>query len=99
MDIELLVGLAIFLGVLTRTVLPYLRKLKEAEEKGQEIHFETKYLYTAIFAILSSVIISLQLITVIPPEMIVQPIGKLFATVFVWAFQHTTNDLYNEIVA
>lgn len=99
LDTQTIVYIAVFIGVLTRTLIPYLRKLKEAQEEGKTISFDVKYIYTAIVAVVTSVITANVLIMVIPPELLANNGVKLFMFIFGWSFQHSSNDVFNEMIA
>lgn len=95
-DTQTLIWIAVFIGVLTRTLLPYLRKKAENTEP---LAFDTKYLYTLVAAVIASIVTTNLLVMAIPPELL-QNFGlKLLLFVFGWAFQHSTNDIFNEIIA
>jgi len=84
----------LFLGVLSRTLLPYFRKLKQ----GKIRKFNKKYLYTAI----GSVIISVISVILLLPEYEIESGGlhnsyegiKLFCSSF--AFGFAWNSILNE---
>ena len=60
--IAALVLLGTTLGALGRTLLPYIQARKTAEETGEEpVGFQKKYVFTAIFAIITSVIVAFSL--------------------------------------
>jgi len=75
----------IFLGVLARTLFPWLRKLRQ----GKLEHFDRRYLYTAIGSVILGVIVTL----LVFPKFDVATSGqgaeaavKLFATAFGFGF-------------
>jgi len=86
--------LGLFLGVLSRTLLPYFRKLKQGKIKK----FNKKYLYTAI----GSVIISFISVILLFPEYEIRSEGihnfyegiRIFCSSF--AFGFAWNSILNE---
>ena len=86
--------IGLFLGVFTRTYLPYLRKLKDGSIKK----FDKKYFYRAIY---SAILAFVSVILIIPDYSVKEPVNlsliegiKLFCTSF--AFGFAWNSLVNE---
>ena len=94
MEVTYIVFIAIFLGVLCRTLFPYVKKMKEAEAKGDLLKFDYKYLYTAISSLVLSVIVTL---LIFPTFKIPEATGiYLFCMSF--TFGWSTNDIVNELL-
>ena len=95
MDTVTIAYIGVFVGVLLRTLLPYIRKLKDAEEKKEEFSFDMKYVGTALFAVIVSFITA----TLIFPAFTIPEdlLGYIFITAF--GFGYASNDLINEIIA
>jgi hypothetical protein len=89
-----LVVAGLFLGVLARTYVPYLRKLRG----GEKITFRKKYVYTAI----GSIALALISVLLIFPTYQVEPVPlkdvasmlRVFATAFSFGFMW--NSITNE---
>jgi len=95
MDAQTLIWIAIFLGVLTRTILPFLRKRAE----NKELQFDNRYIYTMVVAVVTSVLVTGIVVAAIPEELLLSNGVKAFMALFAWAFQHSSNDLFNEMIA
>lgn len=94
MEATYIAFIAIFLGVLCRTLFPYVKKVKEAEAKGDLLKFDYKYLYTAISSLVLSVIVTL---LIFPTFKIPEATGiYLFCMSF--TFGWSTNDIVNELL-
>lgn len=87
--------IGIFTGVLFRTLLPYLRKLKEAEQDGRELPFDLKYLYTALFSLLVSFIVTM----LIFPAFVVPDVAVPYLFAMAFSFGYTSNGITNEIIS
>ncbi|MFB6214275.1 MAG: hypothetical protein ABEI54_00245 [Candidatus Bipolaricaulia bacterium] len=72
----------IFVGVLTRVFLPWIRKLKEGKVKK----FDPKYLYSAVGSILLGVIVTLLVLPQFKSLGAAQPGIKSFAVAFGFGF-------------
>lgn len=82
---------AIFLGVLFRTGIPYLAKLMALEE-GETLDFDLKYLATALYSLAVSFVATMVLL---PSFNIPQvPYPLLFAHGF--TFGYASNDFIND---
>lgn len=96
--VEYIVLIACIFAGLGRTGLPYLRKWKDAAENGQELPFDRKYLYTAVFSIVGSIIIGILLFPTIIGSVPSDATGiAIFASAFglAWA----SNDIINQIIS
>ncbi len=95
MDAITIAYIGVFVGVLLRTLLPYIRKLKEAEGAEKQLSFDIKYVGTAIFAMIVSFVVSTLIFPTfeIPETYNIYIFGQSFA--FGWA----SNDLINEVIA
>jgi uncharacterized Tic20 family protein len=98
-DTQLLLWVAVFLGVLTRTIIPYLRKLREAQAVNKTLTFDVKFAITAFIAVVTSLVTANMLIASIPSELLETTGVQVFLFIFGWAFQHSSNDLFNEMIA
>lgn len=96
MDVLYIAILGVFLGVLTRTVLPYLRKRKEAiDNRIEGFRFDLQYAVTGAYAILISGVITI----LIFPSFVIPnvPTPYIFASAF--TFGYTSNDVINEMIS
>ncbi len=95
MDTVTIAYIGVFVGVLMRTLLPYARKLKEAEGDNKQLAFDIKYVGTAIFAVIVSFITA----TLIFPTFTIPEdlLGYIFITAF--GFGYASNDIINEVIA
>lgn len=87
--------LGVFLGVLSRTVLPYLRKRKEAREGGKELAFDIQYVQTALYSLVVSGIVT----ALIFPSYAVPSVPMPYVFCSSFAFGYSANDLVNEVMA
>lgn len=87
--------LGVFIGVLLRTLLPYIRKLKEAKETNTQLLFDVKYAYTAIVSLFITCVVTL----LVFPAFTIPDVALLylFCSAFAWGW--ATNDLVNELIA
>jgi hypothetical protein len=90
-----LVIAGVLVGVLLRSLLPYLKKASEMEKAGQKISFAPKYIATTLLSLIGAAFTALQVISIIDiPEVEgVQSIASVFiaAVVYAFAFQSTLN--------
>ena len=56
----------LFFGVLARVVLPYLRKLKEATDAGKPLKVEARYVITAFFSLVASMVAAVLILPNMP---------------------------------
>ena len=98
LGIEVIVLLACISAGLGRSLLPYIRKLKEAEETGSTVEFQRKYIFTTIYSVGISLIFGL----LAYPAIIggVPDTGALIG-IFITAFGTAwgLNDIFNQIIA
>lgn len=98
MEIELVVLAACIAAGLGRALLPYIRKLKDAEETGSEIEFSRKYIFTTVYAVVISMIVGLlaypAIIGTVPSE---GALIGVFITAFVGAWG--LSDIFNQVTA
>jgi hypothetical protein len=92
---------AAILGGLTRSLLPYLRKLAAAEAEASEIPFQRRYIFTVVLSIVTSTILA---VTVFPSLVDNLPASEStagMAGVFIYGFLATwgMNDVLNQIMA
>jgi len=92
--------LGVFLGVFCRTTLPYLRKWKEAIDKGEikegeRLKFETRYIVSAAIAFVTSLIVSALIFPAF--TWTTETIPYLFLAAFSYGW--SANDIINEVVA
>lgn len=95
MDFLTIVAIGVFLGVFTRTMFPYLKKLKDAQDANQQLPFDKSYVVTALFSAITSIVATMFIIPTF--EALNGPQGVLFAQAFTTGF--TANALINEIVS
>lgn len=95
LDATTVAYIGIFVGVLLRTLLPYVKKLKKAEDKNEEFKFDFKYAGTAIFALVISFVVS----TLIFPTFTIPEIALPYVFAQAFAFGWTANDIINEIIS
>ena len=88
--VEILAGFGIFLGCLSRAILPFLHKKAEAAKNGGSIKWEGRYLWTIIFAVFVSIIATMM---ILPTYQI--PTAYIFPTAFIqgWAAQDIINKI------
>lgn len=96
--VEVIVLLACISAGLGRALLPYIRKLKEAEETGSTIEFQRKYLFTTLYSVGISLIFGL---LAYPAIIQGTPDTGALVGVFITAFGTAwgLNDLFNQIIA
>jgi len=82
-DPQVIVALAVFLGVIVRVVFPYLKKVKETNEV--DLTFAPKYVATAIIGIIFVMITGLGAIASMPALGDVGGV-ELFIGAFTYAF-------------
>lgn len=98
MDPQIIAAIGIFLGVLTRTLLPYLKKLKDAASTTPPtpIAFDISFIYTGITALVISAAATLFLL---PQYQIVA--GQVPILVFGSAFTggYTADSVLNNFIS
>ncbi len=95
MNPTIIAFLGVFLGVFFRTVLPYIRKMKEAEERGERLPFDFKYLGTAIFAFMVSLTVTLLTF----PAFVIPEQAGIYIFCSAFGFGYASNDVINEVIA
>jgi len=91
------VAIGLFLGVLTRTMLPYLKKWKEARDTNQPAPlFSLLYVETAVFSLVVSFVATMFLL---PNISIPAGTSGLFVFQLGYTGGFTANALVNEIVS
>lgn len=95
MDTVTIAYIGVFVGILLRTLLPYIRKLKDAEKKNEQLTFELKYVGTAIFALIVSFVVS----ALIFPTFPIPDTYNVYIFLQSFTFGYASNDLINEIIA
>jgi hypothetical protein len=91
---ELVAFVGVLLGVLYRTIAPYLKILKE----NPDMPFDRKFIVTAIITFIESFFVTLLIFNTLPADVILTSTG-LFATLllaFSWAY--TGNDIINTLI-
>lgn len=69
--VETVVVIGIIIGIILRTVLPYLKAVKQAKAKNEPISFDAWYGGSAIVAILLGALVAMEAIAIVPiPEVI-----------------------------
>lgn len=68
--LELIAMGGIFLGCLSRALLPFFKKKHTAIKEGKEVKWESRYVWTIVFAIVTSFIATMLVFPTftIPPE-------------------------------
>jgi len=97
MDPLIIAAIGIFLGVLTRTGLPYLKKLRDAKrtEPPGTLDFDVMYAGTAIFSVVVSFVATMFLLPQFP---ILEEVPLLsFSNAFTTGF--TANSIINDIIS
>lgn len=94
-DSQAVAFIFVFLGILTRTLLPYLRKRKEAIAAGKTLAFDNGYIITAIYAI----VISLVTTMLIFASFTIPETAILYVAIASFTYGYTANDIVNEVVA
>lgn len=92
---EFIAFIGVLLGCLARTVIPYLKRARDAAAENKVFKFDYKFVITGLVAFLESIVIALLLFTQVPIEVTVSGI-YLFAASFGWAY--TTNDIINQSI-
>lgn len=95
MDAVTIAYIGVFVGVLLRTLLPYIRKLKEAEGDTKQLAFDIKYVGTAIFAMIISFVVS----ALIFPTFEIPETYNVYIFLQSFTFGYASNDLINEVIA
>jgi len=95
MDTTTIAYIGVFVGVFLRTLLPYIRKLKEAQGKNEELGFDVKYVATAVFSFIVSFIVA----SLIFPSFVVPDVLDLYIFLQAFAFGWATNDVINEVIS
>ncbi len=89
-ETEIIIALGIFLGCLSRAILPFFRKKAEAVEAGKNIRWEGRYTWTIIFAVFVAMISAF----LIMPSFQMQD-GYVFPMAF--AYGWATQDIVNKV--
>ena len=81
---------AVFLGCFARSVMPYLRKAKEAAEENPKAPFDFhwSYLVTFLFAFVESIIVTVIALPLVTVDITAGPI-LIFCGAFGWAYMST----------
>ena len=89
--------LAIFFGILSRTLLPYLRKRREAAKKEptEILAFDAVYLETAIYSLIVSMIATI----LIFPAYAIPDVPAVYVFASAFAYGWMSNDVINEVIA
>jgi hypothetical protein len=85
---ELAAAGGLFLGCLARAILPFLRKKYQAAEAGESVKWEGRYIWTLIFALFVSFVVT----TLLLPAFEIPP-SNVFPLAFAmgWSAQDITN--------
>jgi hypothetical protein len=89
---EVIAFIGVFLGCLARTVLPYLKKARDAATENKPFKFDYKFAITSVVAFIESIVVSILLFTKVPIDVSISGV-YLFISSFSWAY--TTNDFIN----
>jgi ABC-type Fe3+-siderophore transport system permease subunit len=82
-----------FLGVLFRTILPYLQKLKE----DPDLTFDRKYLVTLAISFVESAVTTMLLFLSLPSEILSTATSGFFVLLATFAWAYTSNDIVNRM--
>ena len=86
--IEIIATAGVFLGCLSRALLPFFKKKHKAVEEGKDIRWEGRYVWTIVFAIIASFITTMLILPSFEmPSANIFP----FAFGFGWAAQDVIN--------
>ncbi len=92
---EVLVFLGVFLGCLARSVLPFLRKAREAAERG--LAFSWDHRYTVSFAV--ALLVAWVSAVLITPSVVIEgPTGPLVVFCTAFAVGFGSNGFLNELM-
>lgn len=96
--VELVVLLACIGAGLGRALLPYIRKMKDAEESGSTIEFDRKYIFTTVYSVAISLIFGLLAYPAIIQGV---PDSGALVGIFIAAFGTAwgLNDIFNQITS
>ena len=86
--VEISVAIGLFLGCLARALLPFFKKRAKAAEQDELVKWESRYIWTIIFAIFSAFIVA----TFLFPSVEI-PATNAFPVAFAmgWSAQDITN--------
>jgi len=98
MDVSVLTSfLGIFVAVLLRTLLPYVDKLREAEERNEALPaWNHRYTWTCISALVTGFVSAMLLLPTF--AMPLTTIGQFAIFIIAFGYGWGVNDVYNEIL-
>lgn len=94
LTIDTIAFIGVFLGVLYRTVIPYLSKLKE----DPDITFDKKYIVTLVISFLESIVVAMLIFESLPTAITTSVTASLAIFLASFAWGYTSNDIANTIV-
>jgi multisubunit Na+/H+ antiporter MnhB subunit len=87
----------VFVAVVMRTVLPYLQKVREASEKGEQfVSWRQRYIVTCVSALFTGFILSILTFPNLPIP--AEPASLLYTFVLAFGYGWGINDAYNKIL-
>ena len=87
-EVEVIAALGIFFGCLARAILPFLKKKAAAAKAGQEVKWESRYVWTIIFTLFVAMITTMLILPTFQiPSASIFPIAFYFG----WASQDIVN--------
>ncbi len=99
-DPQIIVFLGVLLAVFVRTMLPYIRKLREARRSDppKDLPFDKTFLVTAAVALIVSLVTTL---LVLPAALAAMPenVSNLVLFSAAFCFGYTANDIINEVIS
>lgn len=96
-DVTTIAFIGVFIGILCRTLLPYIKKLKAAQEKEppETVKFDLKYVWTAIVSLFISLIASM----LIFPSFTIPTGAQFYVFLQSFIFGWASNDIINQLIA
>jgi len=91
METEIIVALGIFLGCFLRALLPWLKKKSEAAKAGEQVKWESRFVWTLVFNLVVALIAT---ILILPSF----PISGEYVFVFAFTFGWSSQDIVNKLV-
>jgi H+/Cl- antiporter ClcA len=89
-EVEVLAGLGMFFGCFGRAFLPFLKKQADAANRGQQIKWDKRYIWTIIFAIFISIVATMLILPSFQmPTQFVFPLAFTYG----WASQDIVNKI------
>jgi hypothetical protein len=93
--VQIIAFLGTFLGVLFRTILPYLDKLRT----DPTIKFDMRYAVTFVITLIEALVTTLLIFAAIPTDLLTSTSSLLFVFIATFAWAYTSNDIANRIIS